>query len=227
MAKSKRPKAPSGSGITWEAYSNKQIPLIVSPVPRSERDRCPLLSKPEHEELVARCQQLEKRVFPKSEAMDLGGELRKPNQYLFVVVKRDLVKDPSHTVLMAYGVLALSKIDRTARISKVCTDPAFRRQGAGNLLVQSMLTCLGHDCNSTDSTLIDRSALADGSLLPYSQLLRGGSSVMEITSIQLHVDKARDEAIRLYRRCGFTVKTEIKDYYAEGRDALLMAVHFS
>ncbi|KAI8325941.1 hypothetical protein GQ54DRAFT_295089 [Martensiomyces pterosporus] len=169
--------------------------------------------------------------------MDLSCELRKPNQYLFVVVKRDSARDPPSTDLMAYGVLALTKIDSTARISKVCTDPAFRRRGAGRLLVRSMLAALGHkDAQVAVPAAVACVPVENSSYncgiteLPpsqYIQLQRGGSSLMEISSIQLHVDKARDEAIRLYTRCGFHVKAEIASYYAEGRDALLMAIHFS
>ncbi|KAJ1940014.1 polarity establishment/cellular polarization [Linderina macrospora] len=171
----------------------------------------PWLSVPAYKDLIPRCQHLEKRVFPKSEAMDLSSELKKPNQYLFVALQR---ADAESLQLLAYGVLALSRIDRTARISKICTDPGFRRQGAGGLVVRSMLRALGAcDVESAEERISQTIPLSKYICLP---------TTMEICAVQLHVDKARAEAIRLYTRCGFGVKTVVPSYYAEGRDALLM-----
>ncbi|KAJ1940310.1 hypothetical protein EC988_007070, partial [Linderina pennispora] len=78
--------------------------LVASPIPRQPKDLHPWLSVPAYKELIPRCQHLEKRVFPKSEAMDLASELKKPNQFLFVVLRRTNAGDIE---LLAYGVLAL------------------------------------------------------------------------------------------------------------------------
>lgn len=42
--------------------------------------------------------------------------------------------------------------------------------------------------------------------------------------IQLWVDKARDPARALYRRCGFKEQEEIPDYYAPGRTGIRMVL---
>ncbi|KAJ1647150.1 hypothetical protein LPJ64_001410 [Coemansia asiatica] len=145
--------------------------------------------------------------------MDLLKELRKPNQYLFVVLqtqddsaKPDILRDH----LLSYGVMALSKIDSVARISKVCTDPRYRRQGLGELVVCAMLSSVGHHCKIRSEEMQQSLAL----IFPITQA--------RVASVQLHVDTERRDAIRLYARCGFFIKTEIRSYYAETRNALLM-----
>ncbi|KAJ2562555.1 hypothetical protein GGH95_004658, partial [Coemansia sp. RSA 1836] len=74
--------------------------------------------------------------------MSLCEELRKPNQYLFVVLLQEHLDSGSHMLLVSYGVLALNKVDCTARIAKVCTDPLRRGLGAGEHLVRGMLAAL-------------------------------------------------------------------------------------
>ncbi|KAJ1896718.1 hypothetical protein LPJ66_003825 [Kickxella alabastrina] len=197
---------------------NQMISLIVSPIPRLERERHPRLTKMDYEGIVTRCQQLERRVFPKAEAMDLGKELHKPNQFLFVVLKFQHAALSTATSpcfqLVAYGVLALSRIDCTARISKMCTDPCFRRQGAGRLLLCSMLAALGSN------------QVPDPAIL--SLFFHPGSGFqMNVHTAQLHVDSDRHDAVGLYSQCGFVTKAEIRDYYSVGRDALLMTAAVS
>ncbi|KAJ1719473.1 hypothetical protein LPJ53_005773 [Coemansia erecta] len=194
------------------------VPLIAYPVPRIGKDNPLLLTRADYESLVPKCQQIERRVFPKSEAMDIAKELRKPNQFLFVVL--DL--DSSHAVskqadmqLTAYGILAIGKIDGIARMSKVCTDPRCRGRGAGELVVNGMLKALG----------ANKRQLLNTSPSSYSHIR--AISQTGISTIQLHVDRQRAEAIRLYTRCGFSARAEIADYYSAGRDALLMIAPIS
>ncbi|KAJ2779440.1 hypothetical protein GGI15_003875 [Coemansia interrupta] len=194
------------------------VSFVAHPAPRPGKDSPSLLTRSDYESLVPMCQQIERRVFPKSEAMDIAKELRKPNQFLFVVL--DL--DPSPATpkqagmqLIAYGVLAIGKIDGIARISKVCTDPRHRGQGAGEMVVNSMLRALG----------ITKLQLVNTNPSSYSHIRAIAHA--GISTIQLHVDKHRTEAVRLYARCGFSASAEIADYYAEGRDALLMTAHQS
>ncbi|KAJ2734017.1 hypothetical protein IW152_002673 [Coemansia sp. BCRC 34962] len=196
------------------------VSLIASPVPRLKHQRHPLLSTGNYHGLVARCQQLEKHVFPKAEAMDLCKELRKPNQYLFVVLQQKILGNDSDMLLMSYGVLALSKVDCVARITKVCTDPLYRGLGAGEHLVRCMLAALGHPF-ALDS------ALHPSATGQFATICGAGSLCMDIRDIQLHVDTQRDAAVRMYTRCGFRIKTTIPNYYAEGRDALLMSMSMS
>ncbi|KAJ2597550.1 hypothetical protein GGF40_001022 [Coemansia sp. RSA 1286] len=196
---------------------SRNIALIVHPTLRQDKDRCPQVSKGDYQLVIARCQQLEKRVFPKSEAMDLSKELRKPNQFLYVVLqipksasKPDITRDP----LLSYGVLAFNKVDAVARISKVCTDPRYRKQGAGELVVRGMLTSVGHPCETGSEEMQESLRL----ICPIIQT--------RVASVQLHVDTERQDAIRLYTRCGFVKKTEIQGYYAENRNAFLMSRSF-
>ncbi|KAJ2782361.1 hypothetical protein GGI18_003628 [Coemansia linderi] len=194
-----------------DEQAGQLVSLVASPVPRLKHERHPLLSTSDYHGLVARCQQLERRVFPKAEAMDLCKELRKPNQYLFVVLQ---INDPG-MLLLSYGVLAPSKVDCVARITKVCTDPLYRGLGAGEHLVRSMLAALGH--SALDS------ALHPSATGRFASICGVGGLRTDIRDIQLHVDTRRDAAVRMYTRCGFSTKTTIPNYYAEGRDALLMS----
>ncbi|KAJ1999623.1 hypothetical protein GGI04_004495 [Coemansia thaxteri] len=119
------------------------VSLIASPVPRLARERHPQLSTEDYRGFVVKCQQLERRVFPKAEAMCIDDELRKPNQYLLVALQQSHLGDHTPIPVMAYGVLALNKVDGVARITKVCTDPLYRSRGAGEHIVRSMLAALG------------------------------------------------------------------------------------
>ncbi|KAJ2864988.1 hypothetical protein GGH94_002530 [Coemansia aciculifera] len=201
----------------FDIQSDQLVSLIALPVPRLEHERHPLLSTSDYHGLVARCQQLEKRVFPKTEAMNLSEELRKPNQYLFVILQHKGLNNEPHMPLISYGVLALSKVDYIARITKVCTDPLHRGLGAGEYLVRSMLAALG------DSSALD-SAQYTPTPRRFTCISGIGSLRMNVKDVQLHVDTLRDVAVRMYTRCGFRIKTTIPNYYAEGRDALLMNV---
>ncbi|KAJ2819223.1 hypothetical protein FBU31_005609 [Coemansia sp. 'formosensis'] len=198
------------SAPALDVHTYQFVSLIASPVPRLQRERHPLLSISDYHDLVARCQQLEKRVFPKAEAMDLREELRKPNQYLFAVLQGN---EPA--LVIAYGVLALSKVDYIARITKVCTDPQHRGLGAGEHLVCSMLAALGDPL-----ALLSAQHISEPK--GFTSICGIGSLRMNAKGVQLHVDTQRDVAIRMYTRCGFSTKTTIPDYYGEGRDAFLM-----
>ncbi|KAJ2382727.1 hypothetical protein GGI05_005562, partial [Coemansia sp. RSA 2603] len=189
--------------------------FIAHPVPRLGKDDTLLLTRRDYESLVPRCQQIERRVFPKSEAMDIAKELRKPNQFLFAVLDLDTslgAANQADMQLVSYGILAIGKIDGIARISKVCTDPSCRGRGAGELVVNGMLKALGV---GTKTQLVNTVSASYSYIRVISQA--------GMSTIQLHVDKQRADAIRLYTRCGFSAKAEIADYYSAGRDALLMA----
>ncbi|KAJ2896160.1 hypothetical protein GGI21_002531 [Coemansia aciculifera] len=201
--------------------ADQLVSLIASPVPRLKHERHPLLSAADYIGLIAKCQQIERRVFPKSEAMSLSEEVRKPNQYLFVVMLPDRLDSGRPLVLVSYGVLALNKVDCIARITKVCTDPLHRGLGAGEHLVRSMLTALG----SSVATLDSAQHLASSRRLV--SLCTAGCLRTNIRDILLHVDVQRETAVRLYTRCGFNVKAAIPNYYAEGRDALLMSANIA
>ncbi|KAJ2478227.1 hypothetical protein EV174_004376 [Coemansia sp. RSA 2320] len=193
------------------------VSLIASPVPRLARERHPQLSTEDYRGFVVKCQQLERRVFPKAEAMCIDDELRKPNQYLLVALQQSHLGDHTPIPVMAYGVLALNKVDGVARITKVCTDPLYRSRGAGEHIVRSMLAALG-----------EASALEyiknEGHCKGTTTICTAGCLRMGISRVQLHVDEQRDSAVRLYRRCGFGIKATIPNYYSEGRDALLMGL---
>ncbi|KAJ2051335.1 hypothetical protein GGI08_005288 [Coemansia sp. S2] len=201
-----------------DMQADQPVSLIASPVPRLKHERHPLLSTTDYHGLIARCQQLEKRVFPKTEAMNLSEELRKPNQYLFVVLQQKPLNSEPHMPLISYGVLALCKVDCIARITKVCTDPLHRGLGAGEHLVRSMLAALG------DSLALDSAQHIPASRR-FACICGTGCLRMNVRAVQLHVDTQRDVAVRMYTRCGFKIKTTIPNYYAEGRDALLMNVN--
>ncbi|KAJ2740087.1 hypothetical protein GGI20_005992 [Coemansia sp. BCRC 34301] len=204
------------------AQAGQLVSLIAAPVPRLERERHPLLSTADYHALVAKCQQLERRVFPKTEAMNLCEELRKPNQYLFVVLLLEHLNNGSQMLLVSYGVLALNRIDCTARIAKVCTDPLRRGLGAGEHLVRSMLAALGNPLELKPT----RHLLAGG-FHQFASICTVGCLRMDIRSVQLNVDVQRETAVRLYTRCGFSTKAIVCNYYAEGRNALLMSANIS
>ncbi|KAJ1672498.1 hypothetical protein EV182_007057, partial [Spiromyces aspiralis] len=167
-------------------------------------------TKQSHLELIRQCQAIERRVFPRSEAMEIAKELGKSNQFLFVALdpSEPCVGDGSSPsgaggVVIGYLVVAISKFDCCARISKLCVAPSHRKRGVATGLFSIVL----------DGYL----GFSGGSRAPDAPSIFSG-----IARCQLHVDPDRQDAVSLYRKFGFVQESVIVNYYALGRDAWVL-----
>ena len=146
-------------------------------------------------ELLNMVTRLEKKVFPKTEALSIEKEmLKRTNKIYIALLSSTDMKTSSnsdchnHSIVVGYLVCNICSIESRLRINKICVDKDFRRQGIGGSLMKK---CIRETPNS-------------------------------ITTVQLHVDTSRLEAIALYQSLGFNIKSKYLDYYSAGRDAFIM-----
>ncbi|KAJ1914715.1 hypothetical protein IWQ60_008710 [Tieghemiomyces parasiticus] len=78
------------------------------------------------------CQALERRIFPKTEAMALAAEIRRPGTRLLVARVAD-------DQIAGYALVTVARIDSTARLVKLAVVPAYRRKGLGRRLAQHVV----------------------------------------------------------------------------------------
>ncbi|KAJ1654614.1 hypothetical protein IWQ61_005487 [Dispira simplex] len=183
-------------------YSTVQYPF---------RDCAPL--KPHAVTILAQCQAIERRIFPKTEAMDLAQQLRKPGIFMVVTAlvtypttalpisntqvrggrdrTRPTSPPSSHSVLpvvVGYALYTIVKLDSSARLIKLAVDKRCRQQGVGHQLLASVIT-------------------------------RIAQHPLRIVRIWLHVDPLRTAAYQLYLAHGFQKRRVISAYYGLQRDA--------
>jgi ribosomal protein S18 acetylase RimI-like enzyme len=94
------------------------------------------LKRPEKPQVLAAIKQAEKKAFPATEMMDFDLELAKHNTQLISLSFLD--HNPSEIL----GYLLYSRIGRQASLHKICTLPAYRRQGLGRLLIGAVQKAL-------------------------------------------------------------------------------------
>ncbi|KAJ1954319.1 hypothetical protein IWQ62_005786 [Dispira parvispora] len=158
----------------------------------------------------AQCQAIERRIFPKTEAMDLAQQLCKPGTFMVVTVlvaHRDTVVSTRNTpvkgqprpspspsshsvspVAVGYALYTIVKLDSSARLIKLAVDKRCQQQGLGHQLMASIIA------------RIDQHPL-------------------RVIRIRLHVDPLRTTAYRLYLAHGFRKRRVIPAYYGLQRDA--------
>ena len=91
-------------------------------------DYCQISINRFHANLMTQIQQMEKRAFPRNEALDFNLELKKRNTEMMAVFDRDVrVESEWEGHLVGYALW--SRLQKTALLHKVCVAKQYRRRG--------------------------------------------------------------------------------------------------
>ena len=89
------------------------------------------------DELIHQVQHVEKKTFPRREALDFSMELRKRNMDLVIIVDDANVITPARPKLVAYMVFVHLKAGNTVLLHKVCVDGEYRRRGIARTVLEA------------------------------------------------------------------------------------------
>ena len=102
-----------------------------------------LTEKSSHADLVNRVKQIEKKNFPRHEALDFDTELKKRNTELLVVLDVDTLPDLGFLI---QGYLVCNRVQKTAFLHKICVVKEHRRRGIARTMIVKLglrLRCQG------------------------------------------------------------------------------------
>lgn len=149
------------------------------------------------DDLIRQVQYVEKKTFPRREAMDFDTEIHKRNVDLVIIVDdadAPGVFTPARPILVAYMVFAHLKAGKAVLLHKICVSEDYRRRGIARIVLETQA----------------------------ERLKKQGC-----TKIQLWVDEGNMPARILYKVLGFEEVSRVNDYYAVGRTGIQMLWGFS
>lgn len=88
------------------------------------------------DDLIHQVQHIEKKTFPRREAMDFYTELQKRNTDLVIIVDDPGVLTPGTPKLVAYLVLVHLKAGNVVLLHKVCVSEEYRGRGIAKTALQ-------------------------------------------------------------------------------------------
>lgn len=186
----------------------------------------PALPSLHNADMLAQIKQLEKRTFPKNEAMDFEAELKKRNTELIVV----LDTSPPSEAISLKTTQASRRPPKSLLDSEKNHDPSSKDdtlsldQTSPTLIVAYVL-----HARSAGTSLVHKVCVAE----KYRrrgiarQLLTMPKTKLEgqgCERIQLWVDWQRDSAIDLYKSVGFRRVDGARDYYGVDRHGIKMVM---
>lgn len=89
------------------------------------------------DELIHQVQHVEKKTFPRREAMDFNTELQKRNMDLVIIVDDAGVFTPLRPKLVAYMVFVHLKAGNAVLLHKICVSETYRRQGIARTVLET------------------------------------------------------------------------------------------
>ena len=89
------------------------------------------------DDLIHQIQHVEKKTFPRREALDLSTELHKRNTDLVIVVDDAGMFTPAKPKAVAYMVLVHLKAGNAVLLHKICVDSEYRRRGIARIVLES------------------------------------------------------------------------------------------
>lgn len=89
------------------------------------------------DDLTRQVQRVEKKTFPRREAMDFNTELQKRNMDLVIIVDDAGVVTPAGPNLVAYMVFVHLKAGNAVLLHKICVSEDYRRQGIARIVLES------------------------------------------------------------------------------------------
>ena len=88
------------------------------------------------DDLINQVQHVEKKTFPRREALDFSIELHKRNVDLVIIVDHVSVFTPEKPKLVAYMVFVHLKAGNVVLLHKICVDGEFRRRGIAKTVLE-------------------------------------------------------------------------------------------
>ena len=89
------------------------------------------------DELIHQVQHVEKKTFPRREAMDFSIELQKRNTDLVIIVDDAGLLTPARPKMVAYMVSVHLKAGNAVLLHKVCVSEDYRRRGIARLMLET------------------------------------------------------------------------------------------
>ncbi|CAF9913252.1 hypothetical protein IMSHALPRED_000956 [Imshaugia aleurites] len=89
------------------------------------------------DELIHQVQHVEKKTFPRREAMDFSTEIRKRNVDLAIIVDDAGVIAPARPKLVAYMVFVHLKAGNAVLLHKICVSEDYRRRGIAKTVLET------------------------------------------------------------------------------------------
>ena len=98
-------------------------------------------------ELIQQVQHVEKKNFPRREALDFSAEVKKRNVDLVIIVDDAGEFAPSNPKMVAYMLFVHLKAGNTVLLHKICVDCGYRRRGIARFALESQAERLkNHGC---------------------------------------------------------------------------------
>ena len=94
------------------------------------------------DDLINQVQHIEKKTFPRREAMDFCNELQKRNTDLVIIVDDYSVATTARPNLVAYLVFGHLKAGNAVLLHKVCVSLEYRRRGIAKTVLESQAEIL-------------------------------------------------------------------------------------
>ena len=99
------------------------------------------------EDLIHQIQHVEKKTFPRREALDFSTELQKRNTDLVIVVDDAGIFTPAKPKVVVYMVFVHLKAGNAVLLHKICVDSDYRRQGIARTVLEAQMQRLKkHGC---------------------------------------------------------------------------------
>ena len=89
------------------------------------------------DELIHQVQHVEKKTFPRREALDFSAELRKRNMDLVIIVDEANLYTLARPRMVAYMVFVHLKAGNTVLLHKICVDGEYRRRGIARTVLEA------------------------------------------------------------------------------------------
>lgn len=88
------------------------------------------------DELIHQVQHVEKKTFPRREAMDFTTELQKRNMDLVIIVDDAGLSTPARPRMVAYMVFVHLKAGNAVLLHKICVSEGYRRRGIARIVLE-------------------------------------------------------------------------------------------
>ena len=89
------------------------------------------------DDLIHQIQHVEKKTFPRREALDFSTELQKRNTDLVIIVDDAGTFTPAKPKVVAYMVFSHLKAGNAVLLHKVCVDSEYRRRGIARIVLEA------------------------------------------------------------------------------------------
>jgi ribosomal protein S18 acetylase RimI-like enzyme len=219
--------------ITLFKFSAGQNEPLISPASSNESPKLTSLSLSSSPitfpSILAQIKRLEKRTFPKEEAMDFDVELKKRNTELIVL----LDTSPPADFLAAATAEANRKPARSllsieTHHGKGKSSPEPESEASSAHEPSALIVAYILHARSSGASLLHKVCVAEkyrrrGLAQELLKSLKSKLETQGCEKIQLWVDWQREGAIQLYKTLDFRRVDGARDYYGSGRHGIKMA----